>query len=113
MAKVKTNSQTNRQKLRPALMPENRVAQLTAMAMDLAEQQMRDGTASSQVISYFLKAGSEKEKLEIERLAAENEVLRAKAKQLEDMADMKVIYENAIKAMRNYSGNGDPDEYED
>lgn len=109
MAKV---SQTkSNKKIRPALTPEAREKQMIALAMDRAEQQLLDGTASSQVITHFLKLGSERERLERERLEEENQLLRAKTKALEDSADMKEMYEKAIKAMRDYAGVNDADEY--
>lgn len=84
---------------------------MIALAMDRAEQQLLDGTASSQVITHFLKLGSERERLERERLEEENQLLRAKTKALEDSADMKEMYERAIKVMRDYAGVNDADEY--
>lgn len=108
MAKVTAK---NSKKGRPALSPEARENQMISLAVDLAEQQLRDGTASSQVITHFLKLGTTKAELEKEKLIAENEVLRAKAKAIDSAEEMKVLYDNAIKAMRNYSGYGDPDEY--
>jgi hypothetical protein len=110
MAKV-TNSSGSSRKRRPALTPESREKQLIAMAMDAAEQQLMDGTASSQVITHFLKLGSEREKLERERLAEENRLLKAKTHALENAEEIKVLYEKALKAMRNYGGQGEPDEY--
>lgn len=98
---------------RPALSPEARENQMIALAVDLAEQQLRDGTASSQVITHFLKLGSSKAELEKEKLKRENKVLEVKAKAIESSEEVKVLYENALKAMRNYAGYGDPDEYED
>ena len=112
MAKGKTTSTgTTRPMGRPALTPEARENQMIALAVDLAEQQLRDGTASSQVLTHFLKLGSERERLERERLIEENKLLKAKTKEIENSAEVKVLYEQALKAMRNYSGQGDPDEY--
>lgn len=112
MAKVKADSVSKRP-LRPALSPEARDNQLISMAMDCAEQQMRDGTASSQVITYFLKLGSQKERLERERLEEENKLLKAKTEQLKSQKRSEELMEEALRAFRNYSGQGDPDEYED
>lgn len=98
-------------KRRTATTPEARENQMISYAMDLAEQQILDGTASSQVITHFLKLGTEKERLEREKLKQENELLKAKAHVLESSEEMKTMYEEAIKAMRTYSGNGDPDDY--
>ena len=108
MAKVRTSSSN---KTRTALSPENREAQLIALATDLAEQQLRDGTASSQVITHYLKLGTTRAELEKEKLKRENKVLEAKAEALKAGEEMKVMYADALKAMRNYAGYGAPDEY--
>lgn len=97
---------------RPALTPESRELQLIALAVDLAEQQLRDGTASSQVISHFLKLGSSRAELEREKLASENELLRAKAESLQREQRQDEMFKAAIDAMRRYQGaGGDVDEY--
>ena len=97
---------------RPALTPESRELQLIALAVDLAEQQLRDGTASSQVISHFLKLGSSRAELEREKLARENELLRAKADSLQADQRKEEMFREAIEAMRRYQGvGGDSDEY--
>ena len=108
MAKVKTSEPVK--KIRPALTPEARENQMISLAVDLAEKQLQEGTASSQVITHYLKLGSTRERLEREKLAEENKLLRAKTKSIEEAADMKDLYVNAIKAMARYSGNGDDDE---
>ena len=111
MAKVKAANPNPLPKLRPALTPENRENQMIALAMDLVEQRLRDGTASSQETTHFLKAASQKSKLELERLKLENELTAAKTKALANTEEMKVLYEEAIKAMRRYAGH-DEDEYD-
>lgn len=111
MAQVKTPSSSKRG--RPALSPEAREKQLVALAMDRAEEQLRSGTASSQVIAHFLKLGSQKYELENARLIEENKMLRAKTEALESQKELKVVYEEALKAMRNYAGHGDSEEYDD
>ena len=88
----------------PATTPEGREKQLVSMAIDLAEQQLRDGTASSQVITHFLKLGSTRERLEQERLIQENEMLRAKTESLASQARVEEMYAKALSAMRSYSG---------
>ena len=108
MAKVKTSEPVK--KIRPALTPEARENQMISLAVDLAEKQLQEGTASSQVITHYLKLGSMRERLEREKLAEENKLLRARTKSIEESADMKDLYEEAIKAMQRYSGNGDDDE---
>ena len=94
---------------RPALTPEARENQLISLAIDLAEQQLRDGTASSQVITHYLKLGSTKEKLEREKLKNENELLKAKTDNLASQKHVEELYENALQAMRSY-GSGSIDE---
>lgn len=110
MAKVEQSKGSR--KMRPALTPDSREKQLISLAMDRAEEQLRDGTASSQVITHFLKLGSERENLERERLEEENKLLKAKTKAYADAEEIKTLYSDALKAMRNYSGYGDSDEYD-
>lgn len=109
MAKVKDTSKT---KFKPALTPEGRENQMISLAMDLAEQQLRDGTASSQLITEFVKRGSAKARLENEKLRKENELLRARTEAMESAKEVEKLYKDALNAMRNYSGNGDPNEYD-
>lgn len=97
--------------MRPALTPESRENQLISLSYDLVEQRLRDGTASSQETTHFLKLASQKTKLELERQKLENELIRAKTQAIRDQADMKALYADAIAAMRRYSGHGD--DYED
>ena len=113
MPKVSTNSSKSSKKMRPALTPEARENQLISLAVDLAERQLTEGTASSQVITHFLKLGTTKAELEKEKLKQENKLLEAKTKQAETSEEIKSLYENAIKAFRNYNGQGDPEDYED
>lgn len=114
MARVKTQtSPGNTKKQRPPLSPEARENYMISLAMDLAEQRLLDGTASSQEVTHFLKLGSSKAVLENERLREENSLLRAKTKALDDAAEIKILYQDALTAMRNYAGQGDPDEYTD
>jgi len=109
MAKTKSSDSSPRN--RPAITTEARENQMISLAVNLAEKQLLDGTASSQVITHYLKLGTVKEKLERERLEEENRLLKAKTKALESAEEVKVLYEDALKAMRNYAGQGDPDEY--
>lgn len=110
MKKSKMNSEYK--PLRPALTPESRSNQLVSLAYDLAERQLREGTASSQVITEFLKLGSSENKLKMEKLEAENELLRAKAEKLQSEQRSEELFAEAIKAMSRYQGRCD-DEDED
>ena len=109
--KKEKNSKCER-KIRPALTPEAREMQLTSLAVDLAEKQLLEGTASSQIITHYLKAGSTREQLELERLRSENEMLKAKAKAIASAEDQKVLLEKALKAFTEYSGESDSEEDE-
>ena len=93
--------------MRPALTPEARENQLISLAVDLAEQQLIEGTASSQVITHYLKLGSTKERLEKEKLEQENELLKAKTEALQSAQRVEELYANALDAMRNYSSATD------
>lgn len=109
MAKV-TESGNPRQ-FRPPLTPESDEQQAIAMAMSLVKQRLADGTASAQETVHFLKLATTKSRLENQLLEAQTEVTIAKKEALQSQAELKELYADALKAMRNYSGQGDPDEY--
>ncbi len=107
MPRVKKQSSSEpARKMRPALTPEARENQLISLAVDLAEKQLMEGTASAQVITHYLKLGATTAKLEKEKLERENELLRAKTDALKAAERVEELYTNAINAMRNYSGYG-------
>lgn len=85
-------------KSRAALTPEAREKQLIALAIDVAEEQMRNGTASSQVISHFLKLGSTRAQIEKELLEKQRDLAAAKAEAIESSAKMEDLYLKAAKA---------------
>lgn len=116
MAKRKaTESAEPPKSLPPALTLEGRENQLIAASYDLAEKRILEGTASSQELTYFLKAGSSKTRLELEKLRKENELLRAKTASLEAQINNEALLDKALKAFRSYRGEyeGEEDEYED
>jgi len=90
--------------LGPAMTPEGRENQLVSLASDLAEKQLREGTASAQVISHYLKLGSSREKLEQERLRHENELTAVKIAAIANQAKTEEMYRDALNAMRTYAG---------
>lgn len=98
---------------RPATTPEGREHQVVSQAIDLAERQIQAGTASSQVITHFLKLGSSREQLEQERVRHENELLKVKRESLESAKRVEELYEKAIGAMRQYQGVDEPIEEDD
>ena len=87
----------------PATTPEGREDQMIAYATKLAEQQLRDGTASSQVITHYLKLGSMREKYEKQKLLEEIKLLTAKTEAIKAEKDRDILYAKAIEAMRNYT----------
>lgn len=87
----------------PARTPEAREAELITLATDLAEKQMLEGTASSQVITHFLKLGAVREQLELEKVRAEIELAKAKVKAIESGEETERLYREAIEAMRSYT----------
>lgn len=102
----------NVKKPRPALTPEARENQLISEAMDLVEERILNGTATSQETTHFLKLGSEKEKLELEKLRKENELLIAKTEQIQSAKKVQELYAEAIAAFTSYQPSQDIDEPE-
>ena len=111
MPKTKTTTSNPSRKMRPALTPEARENQLISLAVDLVEQRLIDGTASSQETTHFLKLGSMKNRLEMEKLEEENKLLKAKTESIQSQKRVEELYLEALNAMRNYAGQGNADEY--
>lgn len=98
---------------RPKLSPEARENEMISLAMDLAEKQLREGTASSQLITEFVKRGSNKARLEQEILAEQKELIGAKTQTLQSQQKTEELYSKALEAMRKYSGHGDEEDEDD
>ena len=96
-------------KRHPAATPEARENQLIALAVDLAEKQLIEGTASAQVITHYLKLGSTKEKIEKDILEEQKKLIIAKTDALESQKRVEELYANALSAMREYSGKDEND----
>lgn len=110
MAKTRvTKSGSSLPKRRPAISPEARENQLISLATDLVEQRLRDGTASSQETTHFLKLASTKSRLENKLLEAQTEMAIAKKEAIQSAKKMDELYAEAIKAMATYTGRGDSD----
>jgi hypothetical protein len=107
----RSNSHQTRRK--PATTPESREDEMVSLAHDLAEEQIREGTASSQVITHFLKLGSTRERLEQQRLEHENELTRVKIEAIESQKRVEELYMEALQAMRAYAGELRPPTIED
>lgn len=102
----KANKRSDVKRGRPALTPEARENQLIALAVDLAEQQLRDGTASSQLVTHYLKMASKRQRLENEILEQQKEYVAAKTEAIRATKRLDELYEQALNAMRSYSGRG-------
>lgn len=98
--------------MRPALTAEARENQLIDLAVSLAEQQLRDGTAKSQVIAHYLKQSTAKSRLELEKLKLEKELIQAKTEALQSAKKVEEMYTEALNAMRRYAGQGSDEEDE-
>lgn len=103
---------SSRSRGRPATTPEGRENQLISLAVDLAEKQLINGTASAQVMTHYLKLGSTREKLEQERLQRENLLLSAKVDEMASSRRVEELYREALTAMKTYSGQ-EPEHYEE
>lgn len=109
MARVRKLNPEPVKKSRPALTAEGREKQMISLAIDCAEKQLREGTASSQVITHYLKLASTKNLLEMEKLKKENELLKAKTDAIKSAKSQEELYAKAIAAIRRYSGAGEDD----
>ena len=113
MSKTKPTQNSSQSMMKPATNPEARENQLISMANDLAERQLRDGTASSQVISHYLKMGSTKERIEKEILLKQKELIFAKTEAIKSGQRNEELVAHAIEAMKRYSGRGSSNDDEE
>lgn len=112
MSKIKSSTSSKQdKKRRPALDPKAREDQLISLANDVAEQQMLDGTVSSQVLTHYLKLGTAKAKLELKLLEKEEALIDAKINKMESEETSDKMYQEVLEALKIYNGMGDPDEY--
>ena len=106
----KASKSETKNSMPPALNNEARENRMISLAMDVAEQQLQNGTASAQVITHYLKLATEKAKLEKERMLLENELTRAKTEAIKSEKRIEELYTNALKAMRSYRGEPEEDD---
>lgn len=112
ITKVTKKSNDKKRGARPAMSLEARENQLISLAVDLAEKQLLEGTASSQVITHYLKLGTTRERIEKEILQEQKKLVSAKTEELKTSKRIETIYEEALKAMKSYSGK-EGDEYDE
>lgn len=97
----------------PAVTAEDREDQLIALAFDVAEERLRDRSASNQLIAEIMRMGTIKERLQKEKLQRENEMLKAKTEAIESQKRTDQLYKEALEAMRIYSGYDGDRDYDD
>lgn len=102
---AESNKKTKTKKRRPpATTVEAQENRMISLAVELAEKQLREGTASSQVITHYLKLGTTRAELEKQKLERENELLKAKTENLQSQTHIDELYSKAIAAMQMYNG---------
>lgn len=107
----KSQTSSRKPRRRPATTPEGRENQLIDLAVDVAEEQLRNGTASPSVVVHYLKLGTAKARKELEILEEQKKLIQAKTKSIENQEVIQELYANALQAMRRYSGaDEDPDD---
>lgn len=112
MAKAKgSQSSGNLRQIRPALTPEARQNQLIALATDLVEKRLIEGTASSQETTHFLKLATQEAKLKVKILEKQEELISAKTESIKSSQRTEELYRDAIIAMRKYSGGGTDEDF--
>ena len=107
MGRRKKLDESSSPQFSPASNPEERENQMISLAVNLAEQQLREGTASSQVIVHYLKLASTRNKLEEEKIKYETAMLQAKKDALNKSGQLQELMANALEAFRSYSGNSE------
>jgi uncharacterized protein YcaQ len=107
------SAETNQPTSAPAITPEERESRMISLAMDLAEKQLREGTASAQVIAHYLRLGTQKDRLEREMLEEKNKLLAAKTEAIKAAEETTKLYAEAIAAFKNYGSHSEEEEYDD
>lgn len=104
MSAPRNSSESKKRRPKPATTPEGRITQLTSLAYEQAELQMREGNAPAPIVVHFLKAGTERDRLEVERLRRENILLERKAEQLATGERIESMQAEIMAAIREYQG---------
>lgn len=113
MSRIKASGNSPpKPKLRPQSSPEARENQLIALAYDLAEERLRNGTATSQEVVHFLRLGSIRERKELELVEKKIELDTAKTEALKSAKRIEELYSDAINAFRSYSPSISEDYYD-
>lgn len=89
----------------PARTLEGREKEVVSLAVDLAEKQLREGTAAPSIVTHYLKLATTSYQLELQKLKHENELLEARTENIKSLTKMEELYEEAINALRSYQGS--------
>jgi len=100
-------------KRRPPVTNEDRENQIISLAVDLAEEQLANGTASAQVMVHFLRLGTMRARLEMEKLKNETALLQARTDALEAAQRIEGLYQEAMVAFSRYKGQSSNVDFED
>lgn len=112
MSSLDNSGESIKRKRPPAKSPKGRENQLINLAYDQAELLLREGKAPAPVIVHFLKMGTERDKLELEKLRHESQYLEKKTEMVDQGERLEEMMTKATESMRTYQGNGDPEDYE-
>jgi hypothetical protein len=100
----------NNQKTEPALLgPENRLQQISGLALNKIEERIISGEATGAELIFAAKFADPDRFFKQDKTATEIELLQAKREALEAEKSTQSLYEEAIAAMKHYQG-GDHDE---
>lgn len=105
------SAEPKKRRRKPAESPEAREKQCIALAFDLVEKRLREGTATSQETTHFLKLGSKYTELELEILKSKKEKLDAEVEAIQSAKRTEELYANALRAMSIYRGNDSDDSF--
>lgn len=97
----------------PARTPEARENQLINLAVDETERRLRNGTASSQLITVLLKLATTKTQLELEKLRSDISLQQAKQQEIKEKSSNNELYSKALAAFKNYKGDTSDDIYDE
>lgn len=104
---VRNDTPADQIRIRPAMTDEARENQMISLATNLAEKQLMEGTASSQVIVHYLKLATTREKLEKEILEKQRELIDAKTESIRSAKRIEELYTEALTAMKEYGGHNE------
>lgn len=113
MPKLPKTQPNTKKRLPPATTPEGREKQIISLAYDLVEERLRNGTASASETVAILRLGTQRERLEREKIAEEVKLTRTKSEAIAQAKEIKEMMSEAISAFKRYSGSEEEEMDED